>query len=278
MPNDIADSVHPTEIRFETCTVSTVRRVAAMLDHDPDSVKIGAPLPRGWQFILMAADTRRSKLRDDGFPGLGVALPDLGLPRLLLGGRFVSFDGDIFIGDEIRRESRVEKVVPKEGRNGPMAIVTILHELFRKDSKGPVLTERQTYVLLGASQGEKTKPTLLSDAPPPSAKLVTPDDTLIFQYSALGFNSHRIHLDRGYARDVEGFPDLVVNGGLSTLLLTEHFRTTAKEEINTLSAKHLLPLFCNQPIFMVSEKDGASWSVKAFDQACQPAVEIIINA
>jgi 3-methylfumaryl-CoA hydratase len=278
MPNDIADISHQTEIRYETCTLSTVRRVAAMLDHDPDSVKSGAPLPRGWQFILMAADTSRSKLRDDGFPGLGVALPDLGLPRLLLGGRSVSFDGDIFIGDEIRRESRVEKVARKEGRSGPMAIVTILHELFRVDAKSPVLTERQTYVLLGAGQGEKAKETPLSEIPPPSSKLVTPDDTLIFQYSALGFNSHRIHLDRGYARDVEGFPDLVVNGGLSTLLLTEHFRTTVKEEINTLSAKHLLPLFCNQPIYMVSEQDGASWRVKAFNQASEPAVEIIINA
>ena len=69
-------------VRTEICSVASVRRVAAMLDLSPDGLEEKEPLPRGWQFILMAADTKKSQLRADGFPGLGVAMPDLGLPRL----------------------------------------------------------------------------------------------------------------------------------------------------------------------------------------------------
>ena len=71
-------------VRTEICSVSTVRRVAAMLDLEPHAYELGAALPRGWQFLLMAADTKRSQLRADGFPGLGVPMPDMGLPRLML--------------------------------------------------------------------------------------------------------------------------------------------------------------------------------------------------
>jgi 3-methylfumaryl-CoA hydratase len=109
-----ADDTHDRVIRHEACSLATVRRVAAMLDQDPDIWSEGDVLPRGWQFILLGADTRRSALRQDGFPGLGVPLPDLGLPRLLLGGRPVRYEGDIQIGTTLRRESRVEKLSRKE--------------------------------------------------------------------------------------------------------------------------------------------------------------------
>ena len=116
-----ADGVHPSVIRQETGSLATVRRVAAMMDQDPGQWSEGEVLPRGWQFILLGADTRRSALRQDGFPGLGVPLPDLGLRRLLLGGRTVLYQGDIHVGDSLRRESRVQKLSRKETAHGPMA-------------------------------------------------------------------------------------------------------------------------------------------------------------
>lgn len=100
-----AEDVHQSVIRSETCSLATVRRVAAMLDQDPDRWSEGDVLPRGWQFVLLGADTRRSVLRQDGFPGLGVPLPDLGLPRLLLGGRTMRYAGEIHVGSSLRRES-----------------------------------------------------------------------------------------------------------------------------------------------------------------------------
>jgi 3-methylfumaryl-CoA hydratase len=114
----IGDLQHPV-VRQETCSLATVRRIAAMLNHDPNKWSEGDLLPRGWQFILLGADTRRSELREDGFPGLGVSLPDLGLPRLMLGGRTVYYNGDIRIGAVLRRKSQIQKLTRKETANGP---------------------------------------------------------------------------------------------------------------------------------------------------------------
>lgn len=277
MTIQLPDEIYRPVTRQETCALSTVRRVAAMLDQDPDAWSKGDALPRGWQFILMGADTRRSQLRADGFPGLGVPLPDFGLPRLMLAGRSVAFEGDISVGSDVRRESRVEEVKQKEGRNGPIAFVTVLHELYTDGGPSAAVTERQTYVLMGAGQAEKATsepPSLPADV----RQLPTPDDTLIFSYSALGFNSHRIHIDREYATTVEGFPDLVVNGGLSTLLLTEGFRQLREQPIATIKARYLRPLFCGRPIHVSYERANEYWMVKAYDDAHHVAVELVLNS
>ena len=265
-------------IRSEACSLSTVRRVAAMLDLDPDAWQEGDPLPRGWQFILLGAETRRSALRADGFPGLGVPLPDLGLPRLMLGGRTVVFRGDILIGATLRRESRVQKLSRKDGASGPMAIVTLAHDLYVPQAIEPVLVETQTYILLGA-QASTRKP---AEAPPTPAsrhtKRIVPDETLLFQYSALGFNSHRIHLDREFARNAEGFPDLVVNGGLATLLLTEFLRTEHGVVPASITARHVAPLFCGRPVSIDAEESAGKWLLRAFDETGRLAVDIEAEA
>jgi 3-methylfumaryl-CoA hydratase len=274
MINPIPGDVDGIVVRHETCSLATVRRVAAMLDHDPDQWSEGDILPRGWQFILLGADTRRSALRPDGFPGLGVPLPDLGLPRLLLAGRTVHFAGDIRIGDDLRRESRVDKILNKETANGPMAIVSLSHEIRAAEAPEPVLMETQTYILLSAQSGSRRASESVPVTPPSTAKRVVPDDTLLFQYSALGFNSHRIHLDRDFARQAEGFPDLVVNGGLATLLLTEYLRTEFAVAPTSLVARHVAPLFCNRSILLGAEQRAGKWQLRALDDTNRLAVDI----
>lgn len=272
------DNVRANVVRQETCSLATVRRVAAMLDQDPERWSEGDPLPRGWHFVLLGADTRRSALRGDGFPGLGVPLPDLGLPRLVLGGRTVRYEGDILVGASLRRESRLQKLSRKETANGPMAIVTLAHELYPTDAARPVLVETQTYLLLSAQSGSRKAPEPVAAAPPETTKTVVPDDTFLFQYSALGFNSHRIHLDRAFARDVEGFPDLVVNGGLATLLLTEFLRTELGGTLTALTAKHVAPLFCGRPVLLGAERQDGKWLLRAFDDSGRLAVDIEAEA
>ncbi len=260
--------------REETCTSALVRRIAAMLDLAPDGWVDGAVLPRGWHFALLAADTRRSALRGDGFPGLGVPMPDLGLPRLLLGGRTVSFRHDIPIGARVQRTSRVLSVVPKSRPNGSMAVVTVAHELHITSEVQPALVETQTYLLLPArADGEP-----LRESAPGSAvdatrmKTFVPDETLLFQYSALGFNSHRIHIDRDHARGVEGFPELVVNGGLSTLLLTEFLRRDLAVTPSVIAVRHVAPLYCNRAITLAADRSGDRWLLRAYDDHHRLAV------
>jgi 3-methylfumaryl-CoA hydratase len=265
--------------RAEICSVSAARRVAAMLDLDPDGIVEGNPLPRGWQFILMAADTRRSLLRADGFPGLGVTMPDLGLPRLLLGGRKVDYRNDIAIGSTIRRRSAMRSLTRKQSEAGPMAIATIQHELRVGVDEQPSLVEEQTYLLLPARKGA-SHPEVTSTHPlDPALKTATvvPDETVLFQYSALGFNSHRIHIDRAHARNVEGFPDLVVNGGLATLLMTEFLRNAVGVTPSALKVRHVAPLYCGRPITMVAQPLEGRWQVQAFDHRTTLAIDMEVS-
>jgi 3-methylfumaryl-CoA hydratase len=276
----VIDQNNAVVCRQETCTLGMAQRVAALLDLDVEAFKEGDPLPRGWQFILMAAATRKSQIRSDGFPGLGVTLPDLGFPRLLLGGRTVSYLKDILIGARLNRLSQIQSITEKSIPSGPMAVATVSHALHLEHDDEPALVEKQTYILL--PQKKET------DQPPSSAindvsissthKIVVPDETMLFQYSALGFNSHKIHLDRDHARNVEGFPDLVVNGGLATLLLSEYLRRDLGVKYSALKVRHILPLFCGAPITICATKDGSVWRLKAYDNQMNVSIEMEATA
>jgi 3-methylfumaryl-CoA hydratase len=232
-------------------TLAQVRRVAVMLGIDPMNLMDGDPLPRGWHFCMLAGETPRQLLRSDGFPGLGVAMPQLDRPRLLLGQRTFSLQGQLRIGAPFRRVSRIVSIVEKVGKTGPLSIVKVEHVLSGDDGSAAV-EESQTYYLAGLPSAGTTSAEPPKTAPTPTpegvGKVVTPDDLMLFQYSALGFNTHRIHFDRDYATRVEGHPDLVVNGGLATLLATEFLRVDLGKTVKSLSARHMAPLYVNRPL------------------------------
>lgn len=263
----------------EICSLSMVRRVAAMLDLETESFSEGDILPKGWHFFMLAGQTRKSELRKDGFPGLGVPMPDLGnLTRLLLGGRTVTYNGDILIGSVVEKTSFVKNIVEKTTKNGQMAIVTIQHELRQVLDANPAIIETQTYILLGESKtSTQVEKTISPAIETKYQKQFTPDETLLFQYSALGFNSHKIHLDRYYAQNIEGLPDLVVNGGLITLLLTEFIRTDLGIKFTDIKVKHIAPLYCNRPLIMTTEKSEDAWNLKVFDDKNTIAVEMEVQ-
>jgi 3-methylfumaryl-CoA hydratase len=274
-----AEFVTEPVLRDEVCAPAALRRVAAMLDLRSDEAAAMQWLPRGWHFVLLAADTPRSSLREDGFPGLGVPMPDLGLPRLMLGGRSVSFREDIPVGAAVTRSSAVRSVEHKTTQSGPMAVVTLIHELRVAAQPDPAVIETQTYLLLpprpaGAGAPEGAPGAAVTAA---HVKTVVPDETLLFQYSALGFNSHRIHLDRDHARGVEGFPDLVVNGGLATLLLTEFLRRDLGVAPAAITVRHVAPLYCNRAITLAADPVGHGWRLKAFDDRNRLAVDMEVT-
>jgi 3-methylfumaryl-CoA hydratase len=262
----------------ELCSLTMVRRVAAMLDLDTDLFSEGDILPKGWHFFMLAGQTRKSELRKDGFPGLGVPMPDLGgLTRLLLGGRTVNYKADIMIGSTIEKNSFVKSIVEKTTKNGQMAIVTLQHELRPISAESSAIVETQTYILL-EEQKTKNQPVFTNDdlrfANEKKANQIIPDETLLFQYSALGFNSHKIHLDRNYTQQVEGLPDLVVNGGLATLLMTEFLRKEKGVDLKGIKVKHIAPLYCNRPLRLAYENGEG----KIYDDTNSIAVEMEIEA
>ena len=165
------------------------------------------------------------------------------------------------------RSSAVRSIVRKTTASGPMAVVTLAHELCIASQPEPALIETQTYLLLPPRTAGGSAPEAAPAAPVRAAhqKIVVPDETLLFQYSALGFNSHRIHIDRDHARQVEGFPDLVVNGGLSTLLLTEFLRLDLGVTPVAVAIRHVAPLYCNRAVTLAADRVGDRWILQAFD-------------
>lgn len=261
------------EVTFATdvCALPLARRLAAMLDRDPAALREGDPLPHGWHPMLFNAPTRQSELRTDGAANLGVPLPDIGLPRLMLGGRQSRFAGEIPIGARVKRETRRGEVQVKEGRSGRFALVKVEHRIFVESQAQPAVVEHQDYVLRAASSGQPAA----TAAPPAEARAagpaptatrtLLPDERLLFRYSAITDNPHRIHYDQPYAAQQEGYPALVVNGSIPAMFLLELFRQHTGREPAAFASRNIAPMLCGQPLTLNLLEDGKDWRLWAED-------------
>lgn len=260
------------EIADDVCALPLVRRLAALLDRDPASLNAGDALPHGWHVTMFNPPTPQSRLRHDGAAHQGVALPDIGLPRLMLGGRQVRFAGEIAIGARLRRESRQGGVRIKEGRSGRFALVSVEHRVLVEGNGEPVLVENSDYVLREASGVAPAAPAAAAPAKsPPAAKpdatrTIVPDEALLFRYSAITDNPHRIHYDAPYATGAEGYPALVVNGTIPAMFLLELFRAAAGREPHSFSSRNVAPMFCGRKLRLNARDEGASWRLWAEDE------------
>ena len=265
----------------DVCALPLVHRVAATFDLDPACYRNGDPLPRGWHVCLFTVPTRQSLLRPDGAAGLGVTLPDVGLPRLMIGGRRIRFTGDIPIGAAVRRESRRKAVSPKEGRSGRFVIVTIRHDVYVEGESRPAIEEEQDYVMREAADAPASAAAKETRAPTErpkatASRTVIPDETLLFRYSAITFNPHRIHYDYPYATSHEGYPALVVNGGIASILLLELFKSAARRDPTSVTARNVAPLFCGRALHLNGRNEGSAWSMWAENDGHELALEASI--
>ncbi|GHH24008.1 mesaconyl-C(4)-CoA hydratase [Sphingomonas glacialis] len=275
----IVDSETPAHVEHanDVCAVTLVRRMAALLDRDPEMFEQGGIMPRGWHVLLFNPPTRQSQLRADGAAHLGVTLPDLGLPRLMMGGRRIAFGGDIVIGAAVRRESRQADVVIKSGRSGRFALVDVEHRILIGDNPDPVVIETNSYVLREADPGNATpmaKPIIAVLPPADVTRVVTPDEAMLFRYSAITDNPHRIHYDLPYAQAEEGYSSLLVNGSLPAMLLLEMFRAHVGQDPAGFESRNLAPMVCGAPLTLaLSARGDQNWSLRAYGPAGVIALE-----
>lgn len=265
------------EIADDVCALPLVRRMAALLDRDPTALREGDPLPRGWHVALFNPPTPQAQLRPDGAAHLGFKLPDLGMPRLMMGGRRIAFVGDIPIGARVRRVSRPGTVTTKTGRSGRFALVDVEHRVSVEGDETPVLIETTSYILREEEVGGPIKRAAPAPAPvplPPSdvSRTVVPDETTLFRYSAITDNPHRIHYDLAYARS-EGYPTLVVNGTVPTMLLLEMFRAHVGGEPRELRSRNLAQIFCGAPLTLTLARNEEGWTMRAQGPSGETALE-----
>jgi 3-methylfumaryl-CoA hydratase len=240
-------------------------RTAALLDLPDDGLVEGAALPQGWYALLFGALAPQAQIGPDGHPRKGDFLPPVALPRRMFAGRRATFHAPLRIGDHVERVSEIAKIEPKQGRSGRMIFVTVIHRI---SARGTMLvTEEQDIVYREESKGAAAP---AAPQPPPGkaawSRTVVPDPVMVFRYSALTFNGHRIHYDADYTRTIEGYPERVVNGGLTTLLLLELARAKLDRKLATVATRNLRPLFVDRPITLCgAPSDGGKLALWVTD-------------
>lgn len=224
----------------------SVRAMAATLDMDR-APEVGEPLPPGWQWMFFNPVVRRNGLGVDGHPQRGGFLPPIELPRRMWAGSRLQYLADLPVDAFATRRSLIRKVEQKVGKRGSLWFVTVEHTT---SCHGKVcIIEEQDIVYR-----EATPPGASAPIAPPHEVVaewgrdVEPDTTLLFRYSALTFNGHRIHYDQAYARDEEGYADLVVHGPLTATLLQQFaLEQGAGRALARFDFRGVNPLFVSRP-------------------------------
>lgn len=261
--------------------LNATRRLAALLDQ-PSAAHAGDRIPGHWYQILFSPCDAQSALAADGHPAKGDFLPPIPLPRRMFAGRQVRFVGDLRVGDAVTRTSSIHGIVPKNGRSGAMCFVTVRHQI--RNAAGLLLIEEDQDIVYRGPALDRPAAAATPAPELPMAEFEArylPDATLLFRYSAITNNAHRIHYDLPYAREVEGYPGLVVNGGLTTMKLWDAVAGHTRRAIAASRSRNLKPLFADRAVTLRMAHTGPdhvlAWALDA-DGALAMRVELDLGA
>ena len=255
-----------TEERSDRVTPVPLAALAATLDRDDPPPAEGsaiAPL-RHWLYFLPLV--RRSETGPDGHALRGGFLPPVPLPRRMWAGGRLEFRQPLRVGDPIERTSRIVSVDHKQGRTGALVFVLVRHEI-RARGDVAIVEEHDIVYRDAPAPGEAPPGTKPAPGDAQWRQDVVPDDVLLFRYSALTFNGHRIHYDRRYVTTVEGYPGLVVHGPLIATLLVDLARDRcAPADVATFSFRAVKPIFDVAPFAVCGAREPGANAVRLWAQ------------
>jgi 3-methylfumaryl-CoA hydratase len=244
--------------------------MSATLDRHDAPLNDGDAIPEGWHWLYFLETAPASELAHDGHPKRGGFLPPVTLPRRMWAGGRLEFRRPIKIGDRMSRESEIIAVDPKTGKSGDLVFVTVRHTV-TVSGQIAVVEEHDIVYRDGAKPGTGNTSGAATALPPgkpaPANAVwrheVMPDEVMLFRYSALIFNAHRIHYDLDYCRQEEGYPGLIVHGPLQTTLLLDLCRRHAGKPVRKLDYRAMSPLFHNEKLTVggIPSADGATAQV-----------------
>lgn len=248
-------------------TAAPLRAFSATLDRDDPPPSRGAPVPPLGHWLYFLPAHRESEIGPDGHAKRGGFLPPVPLPRRMWAGGRLKWEtaNPLRVGDEVQRDSRIASVEPKHGRSGDLVFVTVVHEI--RNARGLAITEEHDIVYRAPAQPGEAAPQPTA-APSGAAwqRELIPDEVLLFRYSALTFNGHRIHYDRRYVTEVEGYPGLIVHGPLIATLLVDLVRRNAPDApLASFEFKAQRPTFDGRPMRVNAAPAGKSIELWAQD-------------
>ena len=245
---DLASWIGRQELRADIVDLRTAQALAATLDFDAGSIKSGSELPPLWHWVYFTPSARASEIGPDGHPKRGGFLPPVELPNRMWAGGRLQFLQPLRVGEAATRVSKIVRCERKSGRSGDLVFVTVEHTL--SGERGVSLIEehdivyRQPSPRVGQSSGPLAGEKVEAEAE--FRQTIHPDPVLLFRYSALTFNGHRIHYDHPYVTEVEGYPGLVFHGPLAATVLLEAFRAAHPEKcVRRFGFRAVGPLFDN---------------------------------
>jgi 3-methylfumaryl-CoA hydratase len=242
MTNYTAPPTGRTESAADFAVQTSVAALSATLDYEC-APQAGDALPHLWHWMFFRPVVRQSQIAADGHPVKGGFLPDLGLPRRMWAGGRLRFRSPVIVGSSITRDSTIANVSEKEGRSGKLGFVTVRHQICSDGT--PAIDEEQDIVYREPALPGAAAPT--PTAAPANElwqRTIIPDEVLLFRYSALTFNGHRIHYDKPYVTEIEDYPNLVVHGPLiATLLMDLLRRNLPQATVLEFSFKAIRPSF-----------------------------------
>ncbi len=264
---DLAGWVDRSAVTSDIVTAAMVDGLHATLDHDVAPARGGDAAPQGIHWLCATPKARARDIAVDGHPHLGLLLPPVKLPRRMWAGSVIEFHRPIRVGDKVERHSTIRSITPKAGSAGPLVFVETDHEI--RAGGEPALNERHTIVFRGppdTSRHGKTesKRAGADEAAADFSRTVRPDPVMLFRYSALTFNGHRIHYDHPYVTTVEGYPGLVVHGPLiATLLLDLVASRHGDNALKHFAFRGVAPAYGDEPLTLEARKSADGLVLRA---------------
>lgn len=229
------------------------RLMAATIGVDGQALTAGASLPPLWHWLYFLNGEPAARLGRDGHPARGGFLPPVPLPNRMWAGGQLDFHAPVPLDSEVEKRSTVTAVEHKQGRSGELVFVTVLHELLQDELI--LVSEQHDIVYKGATPG--SAPAAPPEMPAPlHSRTLTPDNTMLFRYSALSFNGHRIHYDADYCRAVEGYPNLVIHGPLNATLLAGLAEEVAGKPVKRFIYRGLQPAILGNALTLHAAAGG----------------------
>lgn len=260
-----ARETNPTSTtRTEVIAAEPVESLAALLDIEVPCAA-GDPVPSMWHWLYLLDRRRHSELGPDGHPTSGIpAPPGPGRRRMWAGGRATTYR-PLMIGEQATRHTTIARTAEKHGRTGPLTFVTVRHEI----SQGGEVVVVDEQDIVYREGGTTALPPAPEPPPPPPGPTLSlrVDEAMLFRFSALTYNAHRIHYDLGYV-PTEGYDGLVVHGPLQALMMAEHLRREGVDLVGREFAYRLLsPMVGVQTFTVVPGAEGLEHGAETRSEA-----------
>lgn len=266
---EYSDYVGRSETRHDTVWPMLIRGLAATLDIPEEEAAPRGVLPPLWHWMLFQDWAPAHRLGPDGHPKRGEFLPPVhDLPRRMWAGGRISLHRDLRAGEPVRRTSTILSIAEKAGASGSLVFVTVRHDIAGEDEPACLAIVEEQDIVYRGNEGAAVKPAEPAPPAPPGAwsRIVQPDPVLLFRYSALTGNGHRIHYDFDYVTREEGYPGLVVHGPLQATWLADLVRRHHPgARLARVSFRGRRPAFHQNKLTLVGYDDGGTIRLETRD-------------